>query len=190
MDTFWKERINEHLEVAGKMLIDGVCMKNIMDAGNLAAETIAGKNKILLCGNGGSAADAQHIAAELSGRFKKDRPPLAAMAITANSSTVTAIGNDFGFNAVFARQVEAFGKDGDLLIAISTSGNSPNVIEAVAKAKEMGIKTVGLTGSNNSCELAKNADVCVCVPSGDTARIQEMHILIGHMICEHVENSL
>ena len=146
-------------------------------------------NKVILFGNGGSAADAQHIAAELVGRFAFDRPALPALALSVNSSCVTAIGNDYGFDHVFSRQIEALAKAGDVAVGISTSGNSPNVAKAVLAARQMGLRTVGLTGASGGT-LAKSAEFCICVPSEDTARIQECHILIGHIISELVEKEI
>jgi D-sedoheptulose 7-phosphate isomerase len=146
-------------------------------------------NKVILFGNGGSAADAQHIAAELVGRFAFDRPALPALALSVNSSCVTAIGNDYGFDQVFSRQIEALAKAGDVAVGISTSGNSPNVVKAVLTARQMGLRTVGLTGASGGT-LAKSAEFCICAPSNDTARIQECHILIGHIISELVEKEI
>jgi D-sedoheptulose 7-phosphate isomerase len=146
-------------------------------------------NKVLLFGNGGSAADAQHIAAEFVGRFAFDRPALPALALSVNTSCVTAIGNDYGFDRVFARQIEALARSGDVAIGISTSGNSRNVIGAMPVAKKMGLYTIGLTGSVRG-ELAEAVDHCICVPSTETPRIQECHILIGHIISELVEQTI
>jgi D-sedoheptulose 7-phosphate isomerase len=146
-------------------------------------------NKVILFGNGGSAADAQHIAAELVGRFAFDRPALPALALSVNSSCVTAIGNDYGFDHVFSRQIEALAKAGDVAVGISTSGNSPNVAKAILTARQMGLRAVGLTGASGGT-LAKSAEFCICVPSEDTARIQECHILIGHIISELVEKEI
>lgn len=145
--------------------------------------------KVILFGNGGSAADAQHIAAELVGRFTKERKPLAALALNCNTSNLTCIGNDYGFEQVFARQIEALGNKKDIAIGISTSGTSQNVLTAISKAKELGMKTAALT-SERSDKLAKNVDVAVSVPSKNTARIQEAHITIGHIICQLVEKDL
>ena len=145
-------------------------------------------NKVILCGNGGSAADAQHIACEFVGGLSKDRRPLAAIALTTNSSIITAIANDMSFDEIFDRQIQAIGHKGDILIAISTSGNSPNVIKAVEKAKLMGIYTVGLTGATGD-KLSGITDIAIKVPSTNTQRIQESHILIGHIICEIVESN-
>ncbi len=159
----------------------------IYTAGVIVTEALQRGNKVLLCGNGGSAADAQHIAAELTGRFKKERHPLPGIALTTDTSALTAIGNDYGFDQVFSRQVAALAKEGDVVIGISTSGNSLNVIYALETAKEMGCKAIGLSGKGGG----KMVDVCdlnIIVPSDDTARIQEMHILIGHILCQLVDN--
>ncbi len=146
-------------------------------------------NKLLLFGNGGSAADAQHIAAELVGRFAFDRPALPALALSVNSSCVTAIGNDYGFDQVFSRQLEALARPGDVVIGISTSGNSANVLCAMSTAKKIGLKTIALTGRSGG-NLKKAVDHCICVPSDKTPRIQECHILIGHIISELVERGI
>jgi len=146
-------------------------------------------NKVLLFGNGGSAADAQHIAAELVGRFAFDRPALPALALSVNPSSVTAIGNDYGFDLVFSRQVEALGRAGDVAIGISTSGNSPNVIRGLLAAKEIGLHTIALTGCIGG-KLRNAVDHCICVPSNETPRIQECHILVGHIISELVEEAI
>ena len=146
-------------------------------------------NKALLFGNGGSAADAQHIAAELVGRFAFDRPALPALALSVNSSCVTAIGNDYGFNRVFSRQLEALARPGDIAIAISTSGNSTNVLHAISTARKIGLKTIGLTGRSGG-NLRNAVDYCICVPSNETPRIQECHILVGHIISELVEREI
>ena len=145
--------------------------------------------KILFCGNGGSASDAQHIAAELSGRFYSDRPPLYAEALHVNSSFMTAVANDYGYEATYARMVEAAGKKGDVLVGISTSGNSPNVVRAIQKAKELGMITVGFTGKNGGA-MRDICDIMVCAPSDDTPRIQEAHILVGHIICQLIEQEM
>jgi D-sedoheptulose 7-phosphate isomerase len=146
-------------------------------------------NKALLFGNGGSAADAQHIAAELVGRFAFDRPALPALALVENASSITAIGNDHGFEYVFSRQVEALGRPGDAAIGISTTGNSPNVLRAISTAKKLGLYTVALTGRTGG-DLKAIVDHCICVPSSDTPRVQECHILIGHIISGIVEKEI
>jgi D-sedoheptulose 7-phosphate isomerase len=145
--------------------------------------------KVLFCGNGGSAADAQHIAAELSGRFYLDRKPLYAEALHSNSSFATSVSNDYGFENIFSRAVEAFAHKGDVLVGISTSGNSANVIKACEKAREMGVSIVAMTG-NDGGKMAQLSDLLINVPSTDTPRIQEAHIMIGHIVCELVEKEL
>ena len=161
---------------------------DIKKACETAVATLKAGGKILLCGNGGSAADAQHIAAELTGRYKTKRGALAGIALTTDTSALTAIGNDYGYEFVFSRQLEALGRKGDLLIAISTSGNSGNVVKALELARKIGIKTIGLSGRtggamNELCELN------LVVPSNDTPRIQEMHIMIGHIICQAIDDA-
>ena len=155
----------------------------------LLVATLRRGNKILLFGNGGSAADAQHIAAELVGRFAFNRPALAAMALSVNSSCVTAIGNDYGFDQVFSRQIEALARSGDVAVGISTSGSSPNVAQALSAAKKMGLHTVALTGRSGG-DLLNKVDHCIRVPSRETPRIQECHILIGHILSELVEREI
>jgi len=145
--------------------------------------------KMLFCGNGGSASDAQHIAAELSGRFYADRPPLYAEALHVNSSFMTAVANDYGYEATYARMVEAAGKKGDILVGISTSGSSPNVVKAIQKAKELGMTTVGFTGKNGGA-MQDICDIMICAPSDDTPRVQEVHILVGHIICQLIEQEM
>lgn len=144
-------------------------------------------NKLLFCGNGGSAADSQHIAAEFVGRFKIDRPSLAAIALTTDTSAITAIANDYGYDQVFSRQVEGLGRKGDVLVAISTSGNSKSILDAVAQAKQMGIVTIGCTNSNGG-SLAKEADICFKADTLKTSHVQEMHITALHAVSEVVEN--
>jgi len=146
-------------------------------------------HKVLIFGNGGSAADAQHIAAELVGRYKLLRPALPALALTTDTSALTAIGNDYGYSAVFARQVEAHARPGDVVIAISTSGNSPSVLEGVATARRQGAVTVGLTGGNGG-KLCAVVDQCIIVPAHQTPHIQQAHIIIGHIVCDLVEQAL
>jgi phosphoheptose isomerase len=158
-------------------------------AAQAIAVALSKGNKVMLFGNGGSAADAQHIAAEFVCRFQQDRRPLPALALTTDTSVLTAIGNDYGFEQVFARQVQALGKPGDVVIAISTSGRSINVLAGVRAAKEIGLTTIGLTGGDGG-ELARLVDIPIVVPSKDTARIQECHITIGHLLCEAVETAL
>ena len=146
-------------------------------------------NKLLLCGNGGSAADAQHIAAELSGRFEIDRKPLNAEALHVNSSFVTAVANDYGYEEVYSRMVEAIGKNGDILLALSTSGNSKNVIRAIEKANSLGLITIGFSG-NDGGAMQNLCKYNLIIPSDNTARIQEAHILVGHIICKLIEQKM
>lgn len=153
------------------------------------AAAVAAGNKVMFCGNGGSAADAQHLAAELVGRLVRDRRALPGMALSTDSSALTCIGNDFGFDEIFARQINGLGRPGDVLFAISTSGNSANVLRAVEVAKARGILTIGLTGHQGG-KLAPLVDLALVVPSDDTARIQEAHIFLGHVICGSLERSL
>jgi D-sedoheptulose 7-phosphate isomerase len=150
------------------------------------ALALTSDRKLLLCGNGGSAADAQHIAAEFINRYELERPPLPAIALTTDTSILTSIGNDYSFDEIFSKQVKALGVEGDVLLAISTSGNSANVIEAVKAAKGLGIFTVGLTGGEGG-QLTRLVDLSLVVKSNVTARIQEAHILVGHIICELVD---
>jgi len=168
---------------------NGILKANIQQIVAKSVIAFQSDKKMLFCGNGGSASDAQHIAAELSGRFYTDRPPLYAEALHVNSSFMTAVANDYGYEATYARMVEAAGKEGDVLIGISTSGNSPNVVRAIKKAKEIGMFTVGFTGENGG-KMKGICDVMICIPSEDTPRIQEAHILIGHIICQLVEEEM
>ncbi|EMG37222.1 phosphoheptose isomerase [Desulfocurvibacter africanus PCS] len=158
----------------------------VADIARAMAVSLARGGKILLCGNGGSAADCQHIAAEFVNRFKLERPPLPALALTTDSSILTAIGNDYGFEQVFLKQVQALGRPGDVLVAISTSGGSPNVLAAMRAAKEREIVTVGFTGANGGAMLPL-CDYPVLVPEKTTALIQEIHIAVGHLLCELVD---
>ena len=160
---------------------------NLEEASLLVLETLKNGNKILLCGNGGSAADAQHIAAELIGRYKSDRRGLPAISLTTDTSALTSIGNDYGYDRIFDRQVEALANKGDLIIGISTSGNSQNVINALKKAKELDCKTLGFSGRDGG-NMNNICDINLIVPSNDTPRIQEIHILIGHIICQIIDN--
>jgi D-sedoheptulose 7-phosphate isomerase len=165
-------------------------LENLIVVIDVIAETFRQGSKLLLFGNGGSAADAQHIAAEFVNRFQIERPPLPALALTTDSSALTSIANDYDYKDVFSKQVRALGKAGDLALAISTSGNAANVLEAVAACKQLGIATVGLTGGNGG-KLAREVDYLLNVSGGtNTARIQETHILIGHVICEMVDRKL
>lgn len=158
-------------------------------AADLVHDALLAGGTLLICGNGGSAADAQHIAAELGGKFYRKRPGLPAVALTVNSSMLTAIGNDFAYDEIFSRQVEALGRPGDVLLAITTSGNSPNVVAAAHAARALGMSVIGLTGASGGA-LAAHCHQLLAVPSTDTPRIQEGHIAIGHLVCELVETRL
>ena len=177
--------IDSHLKTASEFknsLID-----ELNRACEMVVEAIKNDSKVFLCGNGGSAADAQHIAAELTGRYKSERNPLPGIALTTDTSALTAIGNDYGFDYVFERQLAGLGRKGDILIAISTSGNSKNVINALEYAKKNGIKTIGFSGKGGG-EMNEYCDINLVVPSNDTARIQEMHIFMGHTICQAIDD--
>jgi len=180
------ENLNSHKETAAKL---DILAEAVGRAGDLIRETLANGGRVFFCGNGGSAADAQHLAAELTGRYLKNRAPMAGMALHCDSSALTAIANDFSFDDIYLRQVKAHGRAGDLLIGISTSGNSKNVLNAMAAAREIGMKTVAMTGETGG-KMAEIADVLLNVPSTFTPRIQEMHILIGHTLCEIAEKEL
>ena len=181
-----------------KVIKDSVAVKesvavtqtvNIESAAKAMIVSIKKGGKVLAFGNGGSAADGQHFVAELVGRFKKERKGLAAIALSVNTSTLTAIANDYGYEAVFSRQVEALGKKGDIAVGLSTSGNSKNVVAALKKAKSMGLKTIGLTGATGGT-MKDICDILITPASKNTPRIQESHILIGHIICELVEGEM
>jgi len=181
--------IESSIAVKQKLLSSAEVVSNVARVSEILIEALKKGNKPLLFGNGGSAADAQHIAAELVGRFGFNRPALPALALSVNTSCVTAIGNDYGFDLVFARQIEALGRPGDVAIGLSTSGNSPNILRAFGVAKQMGMYTVALTGGSGG-KLKGTVDHCICVPSNETPRIQECHILIGHVISELVEQTI
>jgi D-sedoheptulose 7-phosphate isomerase len=165
------------------------CTGVIFQAASLITSCLRSGGKLLLFGNGGSAADAQHLAAEFVGRFVRERDGLPAIALTTDSSILTAIGNDYGFDRIFARQLQALGRPGDVAIGLSTSGNSPNVLEGVKVAKQGNLKTIGLSGKDGGL-LAKQAEMTITIPSDSTARVQECHITIGHLLCELVEREL
>jgi len=181
--------IQESIAVKQAILADQTLLDTVTKVGQELARTLQRGGKILFFGNGGSAADAQHLAAELVGRFEKERRALPALALTANTSTLTAIGNDYSYEAVFARQLEGLGSRGDAAVGISTSGKSPNVLSALRSARKMGITAVGMTGQC-SPDMAELVDYCISVPSKRTARVQEGHILIGHILCEIIDHNL
>ncbi len=162
---------------------------DILEAANRIKSCLDKGGKLILMGNGGSAADCQHIAAELVGRFKKERRAMSAIALTVDTSSLTALGNDYGFDTIFERQLEALAHENDAVVGISTSGNSENVVRALKKANALGAETIGLVG-NNGGKIKEIANLSIVVPSNDTARIQEVHITIGHIICELIEEDL
>lgn len=181
-----KAQIRESTAVKERIIADEKLLSLIAEVAKLCAQRLKAGNKILIAGNGGSAADAQHVAAEFVGRFKRERRGLPAIALTTDTSLLTAVANDYGYDVVFKRQVEALGLGGDVFIGITTSGNSPNVLAAVEAAKAQGLITVGLTGGAGG-QLKERCDHCIVVPSADTPRIQESHILIGHILCDRVD---
>jgi D-sedoheptulose 7-phosphate isomerase len=184
-----RKSIEASIAVKERLLEDALLVATASRVTEIMIDAFRAGNKVLLFGNGGSAADAQHIAAEFVGRFAFDRPALPALALSVNTSCVTAIGNDYGFDLVFSRQIEALAHRGDVAIGITTSGRSPNVLRAMATARKMGLHTVGLTGSAGRT-LVDAVDHCICAPSNETPRIQECHILIGHIISELVEQTI
>ena len=181
-----QKELQSHKETIEKTI--EIMIPDIQKASILMLTTLKNGGKILLCGNGGSAADAQHIAAELTGRYKSERRGLPAIALTTDTSALTAISNDYGYGRVFDRQVEALANKGDLLIGISTSGNSTNIISAFTCAKSLGCKTLGLSGKSGG-EMNQTCDLNLVIPSDDTPRIQEMHILIGHILCQAIDDA-
>jgi len=189
MNDYIAKEIRDSIETKELILNDDRLIVAIKDIAKLAVDSYAKGNKILVAGNGGSAADAQHIVAELVSRFYFDRDGLPAIALTTDTSILTAIGNDYGYERLFARQIQANGVEGDIFIAISTSGNSANIIEAIKESKEKNIITVGLTGSKE-CKMDSLCDHIIKVPSISTPRIQESHILIGHIICAIIEQEI
>ncbi len=177
---------NEHLEVAKTL---PQLASSVSDAVDLIYTSMAAGGQLLVAGNGGSAADAQHIAAELTGRFLLERRPFRALALHANTSSLTAVGNDFGYDQVFARELTAHARPGDVLLAISTSGNSPNILRAIEAARQAEVSVIGLTGESGG-QMRAACDLCIRVPTKSTPRMQEMHITIGHTICELLEERL
>lgn len=189
MQLLIKQQISDSIATKQLLLNNEVLLEQIESAAQLILSAYKSNNKTLLAGNGGSAADAQHIAAEFVSRFYFHRPGLPSIALSTDTSIVTAIGNDYGFENLFSRQIEAHGNTGDVFIGISTSGNSSNILCALQACKERGVKTIGLTG-NKGGKMDELCDICIKVPSEDTPRIQETHILIGHILCYLVEDEL
>ena len=188
-DNVIRREIAESIRVKQRMLEDALLIDTVFQIAEVCVSAYRQGNRILLAGNGGSAADAQHIAAEFVGRHAFDRPGLAAMALTTDTSVLTAIGNDYGYDQVFQRQLEADSREGDIFFGISTSGSSPNVITALQRATELGLVVVGLTGQSGA-GMKSLCDYCIQVPSMSTPRIQESHIMLGHIICGIIEETL
>ena len=184
-----KQIIKESVEIKNKIISDDLILNNISKSIELITDALNNGKKILFCGNGGSAADAQHLAAEFSGRFYKDRKALPAEALHCNTSYLTAVGNDYGFEFIYSRLIEGIWNPGDVLVGISTSGNSKNIINAFSIAKEKQLKVIAVTGEAGG-NMKKESDILINVPSTDTPRIQELHILIGHIICQKVESNI
>lgn len=184
-----KEIIQKSIEVKQAILANKNLLKTLEVVSTILTNTYRNDGKVLFCGNGGSAADAQHLAAELSGRFYYDRPPLFADALHVNTSYLTAVANDYAYDEIYSRLVKAKGRKGDVLIALSTSGNSPNIVKAVDTANQAGMITVGLTGMTGG-EMKNSCTYLLNVPSDDTPRIQEAHIMLGHILCEIVESNI
>ena len=190
MKNYIKNQIKKSYETKQAIYNNDILLEKIVEVAQACVAIYKkGTNKTILAGNGGSAADAQHIAAELVGRYGFDRPSLPSLSLTTDTSNLTAIGNDYGYDKVFSRQLEGMGQRGDLFIGISTSGNSKNIINAFEVAKEKGITTVALVGRDGGA-MAKMADMAIVVPSESTPRIQESHILIGHIICDIIEKEI
>ena len=189
MQDFIGNQVKKSYEVKQGIYSDAELMELIQTVSQETVKAYENGCKTLIAGNGGSAADAQHIAGEFVSRFYFDRPGLASMALTTDTSILTAIGNDYGYEKLFSRQVQANGNKGDVFIGISTSGNSKNILEALKECKEKGIVTVGLTGASGG-KMAELCDYCIKVPSNETPRVQEAHILIGHIICAVVEEEI
>lgn len=189
----FQERVSRSIQasiaVKERLLGSAEVVSMVAQVSEILVDSFQQGNKLILFGNGGSAADAQHITAEFVGRFAFDRPALPALALSVNTSCVTAIGNDYGFDVVFSRQIEAIGRPGDVAIGISTSGNSPNVLRGLSVAKELGLHTVALAGCTGG-KLKGAVDHCICAPSNETPRIQECHLLVGHIIAELVEQTI
>jgi len=189
MNNFLISQIQESLNLKQTILQDNVLLDTLERACSLSLKAYQSGGKLLIGGNGGSAADAQHIAGELVSRFYFDRPALPAIALTTDTSILTAIGNDYGYGNLFSRQIEGNGKEGDVFLAISTSGNSKNILKGIQVAKKMGIHVIGLTGITGG-EMAQLCDICLKMPSDSTPRVQECHILMGHLICSYLEQEL
>ena len=189
-DVYWQKKIKEHIDVIKEMHSDRALLAQIEKIAEYIVNVYRSGHKLLICGNGGSAADAQHLAAELVGKFSVERAALDAEALTANVSSITALGNDYTYDIIFSRQVESRGKSGDVLIGLSTSGRSRNVRLAMETARKKDMTTIGITCSDKNVEITRAANFCVHIPSKNTARIQEAYMLIGHLLCGYIETKL
>ena len=187
--NFIQQKIHSSIDLKSQLMNDKILLEKVSTVANKIIECYKNKGKVLFCGNGGSAADSQHLAAELSGRFYYDRPPLFSEALHVNTSYLTAVANDYSYNEVYSRLLQAMGNKGDILIGLSTSGNSGNVVKAFEKANEIGMITVGFTGSTGG-KMKDISQILVNIPSVDTPRIQECHMILGHTLCEIVEMQL
>lgn len=181
--------VQASIDTKNRVLADETLLNTVAEVAAAMTEAFKTGKKVLFCGNGGSAADAQHLAAEFSGRFYYDRPPLYSEALHVNSSYVTAVGNDYSYDVIYSRMIEAMGKEGDVLVGISTSGNSPNVVKALEAANKLGMITVGMTGETGG-KMKDVSNFLINIPSKDTPRIQECHILLGHILCQLVEENV
>jgi D-sedoheptulose 7-phosphate isomerase len=187
--TFIQSKIQQSLDLKTKLMNDDALMQTVTELAAKLVDCYKNKGKVFWCGNGGSAADAQHLSAELSGRYYFDRPPLNSEALHVNTSYITAVANDYSFDEVYARLIQGFGSKGDVLIGMSTSGNSGNVLRALERANGMGLTTVAFTGETGG-KMKDTADFLINIPSTDTPRIQECHMLIGHTLCEIIEKEI
>lgn len=181
--------VQASIDTKNRVLADETLLTTVAEVAAAMTEAFKAGKKVLFCGNGGSAADAQHLAAEFSGRFYYDRPPLYSEALHVNSSYVTAVGNDYSYDVIYSRMIEAMGKEGDVLVGISTSGNSPNVVKALEAANKLGMVTVGMTGETGG-KMKEVSKFLINIPTKDTPRIQECHILLGHILCQLVEENV
>ena len=184
-----KAQLRTSLEIKQQLLSNDSFLQLIEEVTNRCIQAFRHGNKVMFAGNGGSASDALHLAAEFVGRYEQDRSGIPALALSANTSTVTAVANDYGYEAIFQRQIQALGREGDVFFGLSTSGRSPNVVAAIQECKRLGIVTVGMTGSGGG-DMLELCDYCLRIPSDNTARIQESHITVGHIICSMVERTL
>lgn len=184
-----RKKLQESIDTKKLIIEDQSIQQNIQKAADIIISSFRSSGSVYFCGNGGSAADAQHLAAELSGRFYIDRKPLSSDALHCNTSFLTAVANDYSYDEIYARLITGIGRKGDVLVGLSTSGNSKNILNAFQRCKELGITTIALTGETGGL-MKSESDLCICVPSMDTPRIQESHITIGHIICEIVESTL